>query len=394
MAAAWQESLYPNGSFQGRAWNSEDNWTRSCIAANGLGRGRLFLRVLFVTTEMDDFVRVGGLGAVSAALPRALRPFADIRIMLPGYRDIIEQLTHIQIVGRCPALAEMPACTLGRASTRDGLPVYVLLCAQLYDRPGNPYGDESGQDWPDNDIRFARFASAAAELAMGMVDKNWAADLVHANDWQAALVPAYLAWKGAKTPSVLTIHNLAYQGLFPRESLRRIGAPENSFHIDGLEFYDKLSFLKGGLIFASHLTTVSATYAREITTPELGCGLEGLLRKRSSEERLSGILNGIDETWDPRFCPQLAQQFGAGDWDGKQANANYVRKQFGLAVSRGPLFGLVARLVHQKGIDLVLAAAETIIKAGGQIIVTGKGDRAFEHGLLEARRQRPDAIAV
>ena len=152
------------------------------------------MRVLFVTTEMDDFVRVGGLAAVSAALPRALRLWADVRILLPGYRDVVEQFTHIQIVGQCPALAEMPACTLGLAATKDGLPVYVLLCPQLYDRPGNPYGDTSGRDWPDNDIRFGRFASVAAELAAGTLDKNWAADLVHANDWQAALVPAYLAW--------------------------------------------------------------------------------------------------------------------------------------------------------------------------------------------------------
>ena len=358
------------------------------------GQSEGTLRVLFVTTEMDDFVRVGGLAAVSAALPRALRSLSDVRIMLPGYRDVLEQLTHIEIVGHCAAHAELPACSIGRAAARDGLPVYVLLCAQLYDRPGNPYGDELGQDWPDNDIRFGRFASAAAELAMGKVDKNWAADLVHANDWQAALVPAYLAWKGAKTPSILTIHNLAYQGLFPRESLRRIGAPEESFHIDGLEFYDKLSFLKGGLIFASHLTTVSATYAREITTPELGCGMEGLLSKRSSADQLTGILNGIDETWDPRFCPQLAQPFGAGDWDGKQANADYVRKQFGLALTRGPLFGLVARLVHQKGIDLVLSAADEIISSGGQIIVTGSGEPALEQALVEAHRRRPDAIGV
>jgi starch synthase len=306
-----------------------------------LKRGR-FLKVLFVTTEMDDFVRVGGLAAVSAALPRALRPWGDIRIMLPGYRDVVEQFTHIEIVGQCAPMAEMPACSLGRASTRDGLPVYVLLCPQLYDRPGNPYGDEFGRDWPDNDIRFGRFASAAAELAAGTLDKNWAADLVHANDWQAALTPAYLTWKGARVPSILTIHNLAYQGLFPKESLRRIGAPESSFHINGVEFYDKLSFLKGGLVYASHLTTVSATYAREITTPELGCGLEGLLSARSNADQLTGILNGIDESWDPRFCAQLAQPFGAGDWSGKQANADYVRKQFGLAVSRGPIFGLVA----------------------------------------------------
>jgi starch synthase len=343
---------------------------------------------------MDDFVRVGGLAAVSAALPRALRPWADIRVLLPGYADIVEQLTHIQIVGECAAKAEMPAARLGRASTRDGLPVYVLLCPQLYDRPGNPYGDEDGRDWSDNDIRFARLASAAAELAMGNLDKNWAADVVHANDWQAALVPAYLAWSGAKIPSILTIHNLAYQGLFPKETLRRIGVPESSFHIDGVEFYDKLSFLKAGLIYASHLTTVSATYAREITTPELGCGMEGLLRQRSDASELTGILNGIDESWDPRSCTQLAQPFAAGDWKGKQANADYVRKQFGLALSRGPIFGLVARLVHQKGIDLVLSAADEIIAAGGQIIVTGSGEPALEQALVDAHRRRPDAIAV
>jgi starch synthase len=352
------------------------------------------LRVLFVTTEMDDFVRVGGLAAVSAALPRALRPWADIRVLLPGYADILEQLTHIQIVGECAAKAEMPAASLGRASTRDGLPVYVLLCPQLYDRPGSPYGDQDGHDWPDNDIRFARFASAAAELAMGTLDKNWAADLVHANDWQAALVPAYLAWSGAKIPSILTIHNLAYQGLFPKETLRRIGVPESSFHINGVEFYDKLSFLKGGLVYASHLTTVSSTYAREITTPELGCGMEGLLRQRSDASELTGILNGIDESWDPRSCAQLAQPFAAGDWKGKQANADYVRKQFGLALSRGPIFGLVARLVHQKGIDLVLSAADEIIEAGGQIVVTGSGEPAIEQALVDAHRRRPDAIAV
>src|ERR1700761_8089643 len=359
----------------------------------GLDRGHL-LRVLFVTTEMDDFVRVGGLAAVSAALPRALRSLSDVRIILPGYRDVVEQFTHIQVVGHCPALAEMPAASLGLAATKDGLPVYVLLCPQLYDRPGNPYGDEEGRDWPDNDVRFARLASAAAELAAGTLDRNWAADLVHVNDWQAALVPAYLAWSGAHIPSILTIHNLAYQGLFPKEALRRIGAPDSSFHVDGVEFYDKLSFLKGGLVYASHLTTVSSNYAREITTPELGCGLEGLLRQRSDASELTGILNGIDESWDPRSCDKLAQPFAAGDWKGKQANADYVRKQFGLALSRGPIFGLVARLVHQKGIDLVLSAADEIIEAGGQIIVTGSGEPAIEQALVDAHRRRPDAIAV
>lgn len=352
------------------------------------------MRVLFVTTEMDDFVRVGGLAAVSAALPRALRRWTDVRVLLPGYSEVVEQFTHIEIVGRSPPLAEMPACSLGLGATKDGLPVYVVLCPELYDRPGNPYADESGRDWPDNDIRFARLASVAAELAAGKLDENWAAELVHANDWQAALLPAYLAWNGSKIPSILTIHNLAYQGLFAKDSLRRIGAPADSFHIDGLEFYDKLSFLKGGLNYASHLTTVSETYAREITTPELGCGLEGLLRRRSDAAQLTGILNGIDESWDPSACTQLAQPFGAGDWEGKQANADYIRQQFGLALSRGPLFGLVARLVHQKGIDLVLSATDEIINGGGQIVVTGRGEPEIEQALVAAHRRRPDAIGV
>src|SRR5947207_6681998 len=343
---------------------------------------------------MDDFIRVGGLAAVSAALPLALRSLADIRIMLPGYRDVVEQFTHIHILGHLPPLAEMPACTLGVGATRDGLPVYILLCSELYERPGNPYGDDSGRDWGDNDLRFGRFASAAAELAAGSLDKNWAADLVHVNDWQAALTPAYLAWSGRKIPSILTIHNLAYQGLFPKESLRRIGAPDNSFHIDGLEFYDKLSFLKGGIVYASHLTTVSETYAREITTSELGCGLEGLLRRRSDARQLTGILNGIDESWDPQSCAQLAQQFGAGDWEGKRANSDYVRKQFGLAVSRGPIFALVARLAHQKRIDLVLSAGDALVECGGTAVLTGSGEPEIERALVDAHRRRPEAIGV
>ena len=352
------------------------------------------MKVLFVTPEMDDYVRVGGLAAVSAALPRALRAWSDVRILLPGYREVLAHFASIEIVGQCPPLGEMPTAALGLASTRDGMPVYILLCPQLYDRPGNPYGDAAGRDWPDNDVRFARFASAAAQLAAGLLDKKWSADLVHANDWQSALAPAYLAWNAVNIPTILTIHNLAYQGLFPKESLRRIGAPEDSFHVEGLEFYHKLSFLKGGIVYASHLTTVSETYAREITTPELGCGLEGLLRRRSDAEQLTGILNGIDESWDPRVCPELTRPFGAGDWEAKRANADYVRQQFGLALSRGPIFGLVARLVHQKGVDLVLSAADAIVSSGGQIIVTGRGEPEIEEALLAAHRLRPDAIGV
>ncbi len=356
--------------------------------------GGMTLRVLFVTSEIDDLVRVGGLAAVSAALPRALQPWADVRVVLPGYRDVMARLADLAIVGQVPAHAELPACALGRTTTPDGLPIYVLICPTLYERDGNPYCDAQGRDWSDNDVRFARLASAAARLALGEVDTGWRADLVHANDWPSALTPAYLAWRGAHIPTILTIHNLAYQGLFGRDTLRRIGAPASAFTLEGLEYYGQVSFLKAGLVYATHLTTVSATYAREITTPAFGCGLEGVLRKRSAAKELTGIINGIDSTWDSQRCRDLPMPFGAGDWKSRRANSAHVRRQFGLAQSGGPLFALVARLVHQKGIDLVLAAAETIVASGGQIVVMGRGEPRFEQALQDANARRPESIGV
>jgi starch synthase len=352
------------------------------------------MRVLFATPEISDFVQTGGLAAVSAALPRALNAMADVRIVIPGYAEVLRRLQPLETIAACDAVAGLPACHILRSITRDGLSVYVVRCPKLYEREGGIYGDVNGRDWPDNDVRFACFSWAAAALAAGKLDKDWSADLVHANDWQSALVAAYLQWNGWRVPSLLTIHNLAFQGLFAQESLGRINAPDSAFSIDGVEFYGKVSFLKAGLSYSTHLTTVSETYAREITTAEHGCGLEGLLQRRADACQLTGILNGIDESWDPSNCPDLVRPFASGSWEEKRKNTNHLRKEFGLAVSRGPLFGLVARLVHQKGVDLVLAAAETIIKAGGQIIVTGKGDASLEQGLLEARRRRPDAIAV
>lgn len=352
------------------------------------------MRVLFATPEISDFVQVGGLAAVSAALPRSLRPWADVRVVVPGYPGVLDQIEDYREVGTCPPLAALPACQVGLGRTRDGLPVYVVRCAPLYERPGTPYCDPHGRDWVDNDVRFARFSSAAARLASGSVDSAWSAHLVHANDWQSALIPAYMAWGGIGLPSIFTIHNLAYQGLFEKASLHRIGAPANSFHIDGVEFYDKLSFLKAGIVYASHLTTVSQTYAQEITTPEFGCGLEGLLKRRADAAELSGILNGIDQSWDPRVCKDIVSHFGDGEWQERTENKRLLREEFGLAVSRGPLFALVARLVHQKGVDLVLSAVDTIVQAGGQLVVTGRGEPALEEALRRAQSCRPEAIAV
>lgn len=361
-------------------------------AADGARRVSLRSRILYATPEMADYVKTGGLGEVAGALPRSLRRHYDVRVLIPGYRQVVERFDHIPVVGHLPGQAGIPPCDLGLVETGDGLKVYVLLNADLYLRDGTPYGDAQG-DFHDNDLRFARLSLAAAEIARG-VDPSWSADLLHLNDWQTALAPAYLAWAGHRVPSVVTIHNLAYQGLFSRDSLGRLGVPDHAFQMDGVEFYGHLSFLKAGIYYASHVTTVSETYAREIMTPESGCGLDGLLRTRASQGRLAGILNGIDESWDPRTDPHLATRFEPDDWKGKRANAETVRRQFGLAVSRGPLFAIVSRLVHQKGIDLSLNAAEAIVAEGGQIVAIGQGESRFEGALRDLARRHPDSVGV
>ncbi len=351
-------------------------------------------RILFVTTELEGLVSVGGLGAVSAALPRILCHQHDVRVLLPAYPSVLARRDQIQLVGDCKALAGIPACRIGRINAPDGLVVYVIICPELFEREGDPYGDEKHRDWHDNDVRFARLGLCAAELAAGTVDREWRADLVHVNDWPSAMAPCYLAWKGIRIPTILTVHNLAYQGLFPHDSMSRIGAPETAFTINGIEFFGKVSFLKAGITYASHITTVSETYAREITEPQFGCGLDGLLRARASQGRLTGILNGIDESWDPRYCSHLTARFGPGDWKARRANADFVRRDFGLALTRGPLFGLVSRLVHQKGVDLVASVAEAIVAAGGQIVITGTGEEQLETALRTIAARFPRSIGV
>lgn len=351
-------------------------------------------KVLFVTSEMAGFVKAGGLGDVSAALPRAMRQRHDVRVLIPGYPQVLERAHDLEFVCKISGIADVPGADLHRFHAQDGGHIYVLVQPQLYERAGSPYVAPNGYDWVDNDLRFACLSHAAAEIARGVADPDWRPDLLHANDWPTALAPAYLAWRGERAPSVFTIHNLAYQGCFPRESLARLGVPDAAFGINGVEFYGKLSFLKAGLFYASHITTVSQTYAREITSPEAGCGLDGLLRTRAGEGRLSGILNGIDEQWDPRFEPDLFENFDAGDWVGKKRNSDAVRRQFGLGVSRGPLFAVVSRLVQQKGIDLVLDAADEIVSAGGQIVITGTGEHELERDVQSLVDRYPGHIGA
>jgi starch synthase len=350
--------------------------------------------ILFVTSEYSDLIKAGGLGDVSAALPKALLKRNDVRILIPGYKQVLDSGHPITIVDELPAYAELPACKIGRLQIKTGPIIYVVLAPELYEREGNPYGDEKGKDWEDNPIRFARFSLAAAEIARGRSAFDWQPEIVHTHDWPAALTSAYMKWQGLKTPSVFTIHNLAHQGLCAPEYLEKLGLAADAFTIDSMEFYGQLSFMKAGINYANHITTVSETYAREITQPDFGCGLHGLLKQKFDQGLLSGITNGIDESWEPGSDPHLVEGFKARKWQGKHANTRYLEHIFNLKPSPAPLFAVVSRLAHQKGLDLTLRIAEIIVKAGGRLIVMGRGEKKIEKELLHLAERYPNHVGV
>ena len=351
-------------------------------------------KVLFVTSELADLVKTGGLGDVSAALPRAMRHLHDVRVLIPGYPQVLNSDNPIHIIGELGGHAALPACKIGRMDLKDGLVIYVLICPELYEREGTPYGANNGRDWPDNHIRFARLGLAAADMAANLAQIHWQPDLVHAHDWPAGLTPAYMHWRGQRTPTLFTIHNLAYQGVFSRACCPELGIPHHALQQDGMEFYGKLSFLKAGMAYSSHITTVSATYATEITTPAFGCGLDGFLASKTQQGLLSGIPNGIDESWEATTDPHLVAPFAIGDWDARAINTAHVRNLFGLKPSKGPLFAVVSRLVYQKGLDLTEAVAAFIVASGGQICIIGRGEPEEEQAMRELALRFPGQIGV
>ncbi len=351
-------------------------------------------KVLFVTPEYTGLIKAGGLGDVSAALPRALSGTSDVRILIPGYRAILQQNLPIKIVARLEGLAGIPACKIGEMQLdQDGPIIYVLLCPELFDREGSPYGRD-GKDWEDNHIRFARLGLAAADLALGRGHLGWRPDIVHANDWPSALAPAYMALRDQSTPSLFTIHNLAFQGLFDPAICAQIGLPAEVFNTEEMEFFGKLSFMKAGLVYSSSITTVSETYAQEITRPEFGCGLHGLLEQKSRQGLLHGITNGIDETWEPSSDPYLAASFAPLQWEAKRVNTRYVESRFNLEANDGPLFAVVSRLAEQKGVDLTLGIADTLVRAGGRLAVMGTGEPELERALVKLAKRYPKQVGV
>jgi starch synthase len=349
-------------------------------------------RVLFVTSEMRDFIKAGGLGDVSAALPRVLSHEHDVRVLLPGYRAVLEAGTSLKKVGHTRKREGLPACDIGELTTRDGLRILVVCNDALFNREGSPYVDEHGDGWKDNDVRFATLSSVAADIASGNAGLNWRPDLLHLNDWPCALAACYLDWRHqAVTPSVLTIHNLAYQGLFPESSAERIGVPE---HASELDFHGNVSFLRGGMVRADCLTTVSDSYAQQIIEPTYGCGMDRLLSRRRNEGRLIGILNGIDPSWNPLSDEALPSPFSVGQWERRRQNTADLREELGLHAIHGPLFVFVSRMVHQKGLDLVCEAAPQIIAAGGQLALIGRGEPMYERMASMLARRFPGRVAT
>ena len=352
------------------------------------------LSILFATSEMAPWVKTGGLGDVAAALPAALRKAGhDIRVLLPAYPALKKAFPEATTVAELPAFAPgLPASRL-LAAQAGKLELLLLDCPALYDRPGNPYLDATGHDWPDNARRFGLLSRVAARLGQPDSPLGWQPDIVHANDWQTALAPAYLHYQGGAA-SVVTVHNIAFQGCFGRDMLAALGLPEHAWRFDGVEYHDQLSFLKAGLQLASQISTVSPTYAREIQDEHFGYGLAPLLRHRSSE--LRGILNGVDtDLWNPATDPALATSYAANRLAAKRTNKAALQTEMGLEVTADrPLFGVISRLTGQKGLDLLLTIAEGLPELPAQLVVLGSGDKTMEAGFVALAKRFPGQIAV
>lgn len=371
-------------------------------------------KVLYVCSEVYPLLKTGGLADVSAGLPPALAAEgADVRLLLPAFPSVVAGVTPegppLRVpagdstglplgLGPRPGTAQGPNPWLQRGHiTSTGLSVWLLHAPGLYERAGNPYLDEAGRPWPDAAEQFAWLGWAAALLGTGL-DRDWRPDVVHAHDWHAGLALAYLRQLGlgnAKKPAtVFTIHNLAYQGVFPAAVRERLGLPDALFLLNGLEYHGQVSFMKAGLKYSDAITTVSPTYAREITGHEQGCGLDGVLRKRHAV--LHGILNGVDDAvWNPAHDPQVVPGYDAEHLDGKAQAKARLQKQMKLKPLKSALlFCVVSRLTEQKGLHLLPGVVDELVRRGGQLVVLGTGDAAIVAALQACADRHPGQVAL
>lgn len=350
------------------------------------------LEVLSVASEMFPLIKTGGLADVVGALPAAVAPHGvRMTTLLPGYPTVMAAIKRPRLIHRYADLLGVPARLLG--TQVDGHPLILLDAPVLFDRPGTPYGDSNGRDWDDNWLRFAALGKAGADLAGGAI-KGQNFELLHAHDWQAALAPAYVRYAGArKPPSIITIHNIAFQGQFGAEIFPSLGLPLQAWSVDGVEYYGGVGLLKAGLTSASAVTTVSPTYASETRSAEFGMGLEGLITARG--DAVHGILNGIDRTiWDPAHDTALPATFTARNLARRAINKRALEAHFALDVGDGPLFVVISRLTWQKGMDVLAGALDHLVAIGARMALLGTGDAALEAAFHAAAERHPGKIGV
>lgn len=355
------------------------------------------MRVLQVSSEMVPWVKTGGLADVAGALPAALaRCGVELRALLPGYPVILQALRSTERIGRARLPWGDEVDVLGAEAHGSSARLYLIDAAWLYARAGSPYEDAQGHAFADNHRRFAALGWVARELACGL-DPTWQPQVVHAHDWHAGLAPAYLAWSTAphvRRPSVFTIHNLAYQGLFRAVHQAELGIPAHAWHLEGLEFHGQISYMKAGIVHADRLSTVSAGYAREIQTPEQGFGLDGLLRHHG--HKLSGIRNGIDSgIWNPAHDDHLPSRYNPGQLTARATNHEALGLELGLAAHHeAPRCAIISRLHPHKGLGLVLEAAAPMLHQGAQLAILGRGEASIEQAFLELEQRHPDQVRV
>jgi starch synthase len=354
------------------------------------------LRVLFAVSEFAPWVKTGGLGDVAGALSNQVRRDGiDVRVVMPAYRAVLEGIDRSKPIAIVPRTELLPEATVIEARLPEHVPAYLIDCPSLYDRGGGPYQDVHGRDFEDNAARFALLSRAAAQFATAASPLPWHPDILHCHDWQtapAAALVRHASERLAKT--LLTIHNLAFQGVFEGDLTDLLGLPRSTFAIEGIEYYGRTSFMKAGIVYADRLSTVSPTYAREIQRAPLGMGLEGVLAQRSAD--LVGVLNGIDDAvWDPARDPLIEQNYDADSIEDKARNKEALQRQLGLAVRPElMLFGVVTRLTEQKGSDLIAAVTGKIAGIPAQLAVLGTGEPDLERAFVAAAAAHPGAIAT
>ncbi|MGH8743728.1 MAG: glycogen synthase GlgA [Burkholderiales bacterium] len=354
------------------------------------------LRILFVTSELAPLVKTGGLADVSAALPAALRHLGvDAKVLVPAYPPLLSGLDALRVLVPTNSVPGFPPLRLWSGNLATGVPVIAVDCPDLYAREGGPYQDSVGQDWPDNALRFALLGKIGALLSSAAGSLAWRPHLVHCNDWPAGLTPAYLHFSaGGKAASLMTVHNQAYQGIFPASTLGLLNLPPSCLSTDGIEYYGNISFLKAGIAYASHITTVSPTYAVEIQTEALGFGMQGLLVHR--RDALTGILNGIDtEIWNPATDLHIARNYSSSSLQDKAENKRALQERLGLRLEQDVfVLGVVSRFNYQKGLDLLLPAATELMQLPVQLALLGSGEQEQINRLAPLARAFPGRISL